>query len=108
MRWGGQSLKGIAGYEAEKGIELVFPDSAGALIANALIMLQVKQAHDQAVAAQEHSRQAIALINEMRLESEQLAHLVRAYTVTGEARYLLYYYDIIAIQKRREIGSAGL
>ncbi|MBP9905352.1 MAG: HAMP domain-containing protein [Rhodoferax sp.] len=71
----------------------------GALIANALIMLQVKQAHDQAVAAQEHSRQAIALINEMRLESEQLAHLVRAYTVTGEARYLLYYYDIIAIQK---------
>jgi hypothetical protein len=31
-------------------------------------------------------------------ETEQLARFVRAYTSTGEARYLFYYYDILSIR----------
>jgi len=66
--------------------------------ANAVIMGQVKQAFDRVVSAQEHRRRANALTDELRQESDQLARLVRAYTVTGESRYLFYYYDILAIR----------
>ncbi|GAB2181643.1 hypothetical protein DLREEDagrD3_18660 [Denitratisoma sp. agr-D3] len=68
------------------------------LSANALVMMRVKGAYDSVVAAHEHRRQATTLTDALRQETEQLARLVRAYTVTGEPRYLLYYYDILAIR----------
>jgi len=68
------------------------------LSANALVMMRVKGAYDSVVAAHEHRRQATALTEGLRQETEQLARLVRAYTVTGESRYLFYYYDIISIR----------
>jgi signal transduction histidine kinase/DNA-binding response OmpR family regulator/HPt (histidine-containing phosphotransfer) domain-containing protein len=69
-----------------------------ALGLNAFVMVRVKQAHDDAVAAQQHRQSALALVEELRHETQQLSLLVRAYTVTGEPRYLLYYYDIVAIR----------
>lgn len=69
------------------------------LLANCVVMLMIKQAHDNVVAAQEYRRQATALTSGLQQETEQLARLVRAFTVTGETRYLMYYYDIVAIRQ---------
>ncbi len=69
-----------------------------ALGANTLFLVLIKQSYDSVVAAQAHRRTALALAGELQQETVQLARLVRAYTVTGEPRYLLYYYDILAIR----------
>ncbi|MBC7860371.1 MAG: hybrid sensor histidine kinase/response regulator, partial [Burkholderiaceae bacterium] len=77
-----------------------------ALAANGVLMLLIRQAHNSVVAAQEHRQNATALTNELRQETEQLARLVRSYAVTGEPRYLFYYYDIVAIQKGEKAAPA--
>ncbi len=69
-----------------------------ALGANALFLVLIKRAYDSVVAAQAHRRSSLAIASELQQETVQLARLVRAYTVTGEPRYLLYYYDILAIR----------
>jgi len=67
--------------------------------ANAMFLVLIKQSYDTVVSAQEHRQSALALANELQQETEQLARLVRAYTTTGESRYLLYYYDILAVRQ---------
>ena len=74
--------------------------------ANAMFLVLIKQSYDQVVAAQAHRQQALALANALQLETEQLARLVRAYTTTGEARYLLYYYDILAVREGEKAAPA--
>lgn len=78
-----------------------------ALGANVLVMVQVKDAYNGVIAAQSHRRQAIALTSELRQETERLAQLVRAYTATGEPRYLLYYFDIVAIRNGEKVAPKG-
>ncbi|MGI9026204.1 MAG: histidine kinase dimerization/phospho-acceptor domain-containing protein, partial [Burkholderiaceae bacterium] len=70
-----------------------------ALGANALFLLAIKQAHREVAVAQDHRQSALALANELQRETERLASLVRAYTATGEPRYLLYYYDILGARQ---------
>jgi signal transduction histidine kinase/DNA-binding response OmpR family regulator/HPt (histidine-containing phosphotransfer) domain-containing protein len=70
-----------------------------ALSANALFLLMIQRAHDSVLTVQEHRQRAMSLTNELRQETEQLTQLVRAYTSTGETRYLTYYYDILAIRQ---------
>ena len=65
------------------------------------LLVLIKQSYDSVVAAQEHRQRALDLANELHQETEQLARLVRAYTVTGEPRYLLYYYDILGVRRRK-------
>ncbi|MEO8542165.1 MAG: response regulator, partial [Betaproteobacteria bacterium] len=67
--------------------------------ANALFLVLIKQSYDAVVSAQQHRQQALGLASELQQETEQLARLVRAYTTTGESRYLLYYYDILAVRE---------
>ncbi len=76
-----------------------FPIVLFALGANALLLLLIKQSYDSVVAAQQHRQSALELADELHRETEQLARLVRAYTATGEPRYLLYYYDILAVRQ---------
>ncbi|MFA7240210.1 MAG: response regulator [Sulfuricellaceae bacterium] len=70
-----------------------------ALSANAIFLLMIQQAHDGVVTVQDHRHRAMSLANELQQETEQLTHLVRAYTSTGQTRYLTYYYDILAIRQ---------
>lgn len=70
-----------------------------ALAANAMFLVRIKQSYDTVAMAQEHRQRSLRLANELQQETEQLARLVRAYTSTGEARYLLYYYDILAVRE---------
>ncbi len=70
-----------------------------ALGANAMFLVLIKRAYDTVAIAQEHRQSSLRLASELQQETEQLARLVRAYTSTGEARYLLYYYDILAVRE---------
>ncbi len=67
--------------------------------ANAMFLVLITKSYDSVVAAQNHRQAALGLADELHQETEQLARLVRAYTATGEPRYLLYYYDILAIRQ---------
>ncbi len=70
-----------------------------ALAANAMFLVLIKRSYDEVVSARDHRERALRLSTELQQETEQLARLVRAYTSTGEARYLLYYYDILGIRE---------
>jgi serine phosphatase RsbU (regulator of sigma subunit) len=59
----------------------------------------IKKGYDGVVNVQDHRQRAMLLTNELRQETEQLTSLVRAYTSTGQTRYLTYYYDILAIRQ---------
>lgn len=74
---------------------------------NAVLIVLVKQAYEQVVGAQWHRQQSRALTEELQQEAEQLGTLVRAYTVTGKARYLTYYFDILAIRDGEKIAPAN-
>ena len=70
-----------------------------ALTANAISILKIQQAYNNVTSVQEHRQRAMSLANELRQETDQLTHLVRAYTSTGQTNYLTYYYDILAIRQ---------
>jgi signal transduction histidine kinase/DNA-binding response OmpR family regulator len=69
-----------------------------ALSANGFLLFLMAQAHDSLLTTQAHRQQALTLTYALQQETEQLVRLVRAYTFTGEPRYLFYYYDIISIR----------
>jgi len=69
------------------------------LSANMLCVVWVERAYQQLVSAQQHQKKSIDLSNDLQQEIQLLARLVRAYTATDEPRYLLYYYDIIALRQ---------
>ncbi len=66
---------------------------------NMACIVLIDQAYNRMMAAQEHRQESIQVSNELQQETEQLTRLVRAYTITGEPRYLFYYYDILAVRQ---------
>jgi signal transduction histidine kinase/DNA-binding response OmpR family regulator len=70
-----------------------------ALTANAVFLWMIQRAFQGVVAEQDHRQRALALTNALRHETELLTRLVRAYTSTSETRYLMLYYDILAIRQ---------
>ena len=77
-----------------------------ALAANAMFLVLIKDSYDAVVSARDHRERSLRLSTELQQETEQLARLVRAYTSTGEAHYLLYYYDILAVREGRKAPAA--
>ena len=75
--------------------------------ANAMFLVLITKSYDRVVAAQSHRQAALELANELHQETEQLARLVRAYTATGEPRYLLYYYDILGVRQGEKAAPAN-
>ncbi|MDP1863482.1 MAG: ATP-binding protein [Thiobacillus sp.] len=89
--------------------KLSFWFSAGVLLvlsANMACIVLIDQAYNRMMAAQEHRQQSIQVSNELQQETEQLTRLVRAYTITGEPRYLFYYYDILAVRQGEKPAPA--
>ena len=70
-----------------------------ALAANITALVAIGGAFDTARQASDRRDQALALVHDLREETERLGRLVRAYVTTADARYLLYYYDILAIRQ---------
>jgi signal transduction histidine kinase/HPt (histidine-containing phosphotransfer) domain-containing protein/AmiR/NasT family two-component response regulator len=69
------------------------------LIANAFFIVQVYRSHSLSIETQKHRQDAMSLVHDLRLQTNQLSRLVRTYTTTGEPRYLLYYYYILSIRQ---------
>ena len=69
-----------------------------ALGANALLLWLIYESYDRVVAAQDHRHKSLDMTNQLYRETEQLSRMVRAFTATGEIRYLTYYYDIMAVR----------
>ena len=67
--------------------------------ANAMFLVLIKGSYDTVVQAQNHRQRALGIANDLHQETEQLARLVRAFTATGESRYLRYYYDILGVRQ---------
>ncbi len=76
------------------------------LSANALLLWFIHQSYDKVLAAQEHRQKSLELAQHVRQETEQLGQLVRAYSATAEPRFLLYYYDILAIRSGQKPAPA--
>jgi len=69
---------------------------------NAGFLFMIKHTYNKVVLKQEHRKQAMALVNSLRQETEKLTFFVRAYTSTSDTRYLMYYYDILAIREGKK------
>ncbi|MBA5689912.1 response regulator [Rugamonas apoptosis] len=78
-----------------------------ALALNTVLIVLIQQDYCQAVRAQERRQLALTLSYGLLQEAEQLVSLVRAYAVTGNQRYLTYYYDILAIRAGAKAPPAG-
>ncbi|AGX86802.1 signal transduction histidine kinase SLN1 [Candidatus Symbiobacter mobilis CR] len=70
-----------------------------ALSANAVFLILIQDSHRDVVRAHEHRQHAMALAVELQQETQWLAYLVREYTSTGQPKFLMYYYDILAIRQ---------
>ena len=69
------------------------------LAVNGAFTLLVWKSHSLLSEAQDHRQRALVLVQALRQESELLARLVGLYANSGEPRFLLYYYDILAIRE---------
>ena len=70
-----------------------------ALVANFAFLLAIRLAYLQAEQAAQRRADTLGLVSELQNESVLLHRLVSAYTSTGAPRYLLYYYDMLAIRE---------
>ncbi|WP_157268924.1 response regulator [Azohydromonas aeria] len=78
-----------------------------ALVANLLFLWAIDGAFDSAREAGRRRDRAMALVDELRQETQRLAALVRAYTATADPRYLMLFYDILAIREGRKPAPDG-
>ena len=72
---------------------------AVALLLHVALLVVVHQAYQDTRAAAERRDASMALVDDLRHETDRLTRLVRAYVATADARYLRYYYDILAIRQ---------
>ena len=77
-----------------------------ALAANAMFLVLIRQSFTEVVRAQDHRQRALATADDLQQETERLTNLVRAYTVTGEPRYLLFYFYILAVRDGQQPAPA--
>ena len=56
-------------------------------------------AFNQVIAVAKHRQQSMMLMNEVRQEVDLLGRLVSSYVNTANPRFLIYYYDILAVRE---------
>jgi len=66
---------------------------------NGSISMLALVAFDNVQAVQQNRSDALRQVDDLRREMDTLSRLVRSYVVTGETRYLKYYYAILAIRE---------
>jgi signal transduction histidine kinase/DNA-binding response OmpR family regulator len=70
-----------------------------ALMANFAFLMLIRQAYVSAESAVQRRTDTMNLVSGLQHETTLLRRLVSAYTATGDPRYLLYYYDVLAIRE---------
>ena len=78
-----------------------------ALAVNFAFLLAIGDAFHSSRDAVERRASALALVDGLRHETEILGRLVRAYTATADSRYLMVYYDILAVRAGDKPPPAG-
>ena len=73
-----------------------------ALAANFVFLLLIRTAYLSAEQAGQRRAETLRLVSDLQNESLLLRRLVSAYTGTAAPRYLLYYYDLLAIREGRK------
>jgi two-component system sensor histidine kinase/response regulator len=70
-----------------------------ALVANFAFLMLIRQAYQSAEEAGQRRTDTMRLVSGLQHETALLRRLVSAYTATADPRYLLYYYDVLAIRE---------
>ena len=70
-----------------------------ALMANFAFLVLIRSAYETSPRVALQREQTTRALEQLRLETDLLRRLVRAYTATGDVNYLLTYYDIYAIRQ---------
>ncbi|MBI2734839.1 MAG: response regulator [Aquabacterium sp.] len=70
-----------------------------ALLANFIFLMLIRQAYLSAEQAVQRRTDTMKLVSGLQHETALLRRLVSAYTATADPRYLLYYYDVLAIRE---------
>ncbi len=81
---------------------------AGVLVLVAGVTLGALSAYNDAYSAARHRQDSLALLSEVRHEVDLLSRLVSSYVSTANPRFLIYYYDILAIREGRKPIPPGL
>ena len=71
----------------------------GMLLLIGAVTLGSLSAFNQANAVARHRQESMALMNEVRQEVDLLGRLVSSYVNTANPRFLIYYYDILAVRE---------
>ncbi|WP_044406879.1 PP2C family protein-serine/threonine phosphatase [Thiomicrospira microaerophila] len=69
-----------------------------ALITNGWMLNRIQHDYRMTEAAQNQRLSTVQLTTSIEKDVQQLSQFVRAYTSSGETRYLIYYYDLISIR----------
>jgi len=78
-----------------------------ALLANFAFLWLIRSAYLSAEQAAQRRSDTLRLVSELQNEAVMLRRLVSAYTSSGASRYLLYYYDMLAIREGRKAPPPG-
>ncbi len=70
-----------------------------ALVANFTFLMLIRQAYLSAEQAVQRRTDTLRLVSGLQHETDLLRRLVSTYTATADPRYLLYYYDVLAIRE---------
>ncbi|MBI5924501.1 MAG: response regulator [Aquabacterium sp.] len=70
-----------------------------ALLANFVFLMLIRQSYLSSEQAVQRRTDTMKLVSGLQHETALLRRLVSAYTATADPRYLLYYYDVLAIRE---------
>jgi two-component system, sensor histidine kinase and response regulator len=73
-----------------------------ALLANLLFLVAINGAYERAREVGTRRDRAMALVADLRLETARLSQLVRSYVSSADPRYLMIYYDILAVREGKK------
>jgi two-component system sensor histidine kinase/response regulator len=73
-----------------------------ALSINGVILFYVMNLHGKTLAVQQARHNSLQITYDIEKETAALSRMVRAYTTSGNTKYLTYYYDIIDIRQGKK------
>jgi two-component system, sensor histidine kinase and response regulator len=80
---------------------------AGVLAIIGAVIVGALSAYNEANAAARHRESSLALTSQVRHEVDLLSRLVSSYISTANPRFLIYYYDILAIREGSKPSPVG-
>jgi two-component system, sensor histidine kinase and response regulator len=77
------------------------------LLLSSFSLFEVYRAHQVGIKAQDNRQEAMRIVYDLKVQTFQLSKLVKAYISTAEPKYLMYYYDLLAIRQGTKAQPAS-